>query len=77
MTAVDSDLRQERFEARTEEFRAGQIDEPVYRALCYSHGLRGDAMRLHVWHNSPQPVTAESLREANRQELHRRYRASP
>jgi hypothetical protein len=46
--------KQERYEARTAEYKAGEISEAVYGAYLYGLGYRGSALRSEVNLNRPE-----------------------
>jgi len=45
---------QERAEARSAEFKAGEMTEPVYRASLFVLGFRGDDISMEVRRNWPE-----------------------
>lgn len=55
----DATERQEKIEALTEQYRTGEISEPVYRACLHSQGLRNDELRMTL--NEHQLTHRQSL----------------
>ena len=53
MTILSFRSRQERIEARSAEFKAGEMTEAVYRASLYALGLRLDDIDHQVRFNAP------------------------
>lgn len=49
----------ERYEARTDEFKSGEITEIVYRASLFALGYRGEDINIEVRLNQPAPSTPE------------------
>lgn len=47
--------REERKQARADEFRAGQISEDTFRACLFALGYRGDDIGFAVRENRPGP----------------------
>ncbi len=45
---LSHDERQERYQARTDEFKAGVISEEVYRASLFALGFRGEDISTEV-----------------------------
>jgi hypothetical protein len=50
--------RQERIDARTAEFRAGEMTETVYRACLFALGMRGRDIDIEVRLNWPEKKRA-------------------
>jgi hypothetical protein len=46
--------REERKQARADEFRAGEITEPVFRACLFALRYRGDDIEFAVRENRPR-----------------------
>lgn len=50
--------RQERYQARTDEYRSGVISEEVYRASLFVLGYRGEDISMEVRLNWPEKKCA-------------------
>ena len=55
---LSSRERQERIDARTAEFKAGEMSEEVYRACLYALGMRGQDITTEVHLNWPEKKCA-------------------